>query len=99
MAWCAQVTVVPEVSRISVLSSGKCHGSSVTIPDGGHCPIDASLGNSLKLKYAQNHATKNITSEAMNSTMPKRRPSFVTGVCSLSTTDSRITSRHHPAIV
>src|ERR1700756_721564 len=27
--WCAQVTVVPEVSRISVLSSGRCQGSKV----------------------------------------------------------------------
>src|ERR1044071_5881149 len=28
-AWCAQVTVVPEGSRISGLSSGRCHGSNV----------------------------------------------------------------------
>ena len=28
-AWCAQVTVVPEVSRIRVFSSGKCQGSKV----------------------------------------------------------------------
>ena len=31
-AWCAQVTVVPEVSRISVLSSGRCQGSKVSMP-------------------------------------------------------------------
>ena len=36
--WCAQVTVVPEVSRISVLSSGKCQGSKVWMPFGGQTP-------------------------------------------------------------
>ena len=34
--WCAQVTVVPEHSRIMVLSSGKPHGSSTSMPLGGH---------------------------------------------------------------
>ena len=42
-AWCAQVTVVPEVSRISVLSSGRCHGSNVSIPFGGR-PQVATAG-------------------------------------------------------
>ena len=37
-AWCAQVTVVPEVSRISVLSSGRCQGSKVSMPCGGQTP-------------------------------------------------------------
>src|ERR1700743_3272194 len=50
MAWCAQVTVVPEVSRISVLSSGKCQGSSVTMPDGGQEPIETSLKKIAELK-------------------------------------------------
>src|SRR3569833_2738069 len=35
LAVCAQVSVVPEVSRIRVLSSGKCHGSSVLFLFGG----------------------------------------------------------------
>ncbi len=37
-AWCAQVTVVPDVSRMSVLSSGKCQGSKVSTPFGGQTP-------------------------------------------------------------
>src|SRR5580698_4917497 len=77
-AWCAQVTVVPEVSRISVLSSGKCQGSKVWMLFGGHTPPVNAIrpmswswsGNSAVLKYAQNQATKNITSEAMNRIMP-----------------------------
>src|SRR6201986_1331625 len=37
-AWCAQVTVVPEVSRSSVLSSGRCQGSNASMPLGGQVP-------------------------------------------------------------
>ena len=44
--WCAQVTVVPEVSRISVLSSGKCHGSKTSMPFGGQWPpVNCGLGD------------------------------------------------------
>src|SRR6185437_4399128 len=90
-AWCAQVTVVPEVSRISVLSSGRCQGSKAAMPCGGQVPgtLQApgavprpqpkiasraarveSAGNKDESKKAQNQATKNITSEAMNRIMP-----------------------------
>ena len=77
-AWCAQVTVVPEVSSINVFSSGRLSGSSTSVPLGGQIPpvkatraawID-SLVNSEASKNAQNQATKNITSEAMNRIMP-----------------------------
>ena len=34
-AWCAQVTVAPEVSRMTVLSSGRCQGSKVSMLVGG----------------------------------------------------------------
>src|SRR5262245_59722945 len=69
-AWCAQVSVQPEVSRIRVLSSGSDSGSKVTLPCGGHTPPIASLGASEASKNAQKKAAKNITSEAMNSAMP-----------------------------
>ncbi len=77
-AWCAQVTVVPEVSRISVLSSGRCQGSNTSMPCGGQWPpVNWALATwttlsaeRLESKNAQNHATKNITSEAMNRIMP-----------------------------
>ena len=39
-AWCAQVTVVPEHSRISVLSSGKPNGSMTSMPLGGQRAAD-----------------------------------------------------------
>src|SRR6201985_568426 len=90
-AWCAQVTVVPDVSRISVFNSGRCQGSNASMPFGGQVPgtlqapiavpapqpkiasraaWTGSAGNSEELKKAQNQATKNITSEAMNRIMP-----------------------------
>ena len=46
-AWCAQVTVVPEVSRISVLSSGRCQGSKVSMPFGGHTPPSSCFARDL----------------------------------------------------
>ena len=69
---------MPEVSRISVLSSGRFSGSSTSVPFGGHMPpVKAtragwigSSENSEASKNAQNQATKNITSEAMNRIMP-----------------------------
>ena len=47
-AWCAQVTVVPEVSRISVLSSGRCQGSKTSMPCGGQCPPVKSHARDLR---------------------------------------------------
>ena len=38
IAWCAQVAAAPEHNRISVLISGKCQGSNVSIPAGGQIP-------------------------------------------------------------
>ena len=37
-AWCAQVAAQPEQSRISVLISGRCQGSKVSMPAGGQVP-------------------------------------------------------------
>ena len=42
------------------------------MPLGGHCAptVSTALGNRDAAKKAQNQATKNITSEAMNRIMP-----------------------------
>ncbi len=71
-AWCAQVTVVPEQSRIRVLSRGRPNGSITAMPLGGQTPPTESTagGKRAALKKAQNQARKNITSEAMNRIMP-----------------------------
>ena len=36
IAWCAYVTVTPDVSKISVFRNGRSHVGSATIPSGGH---------------------------------------------------------------
>src|SRR3546814_4991141 len=40
--WCAQVIVVPEQSRISVLSKGSENASMTSMPFGGHMVIAAA---------------------------------------------------------
>ncbi len=80
-AWCAQVTVVPESSRVRVLTSGSWKAGTVSTPFGGQVAqavadlLDGgqrrgAWWNSAISKKIQNQATKNITSEAMNRIMP-----------------------------
>src|SRR5258707_14439650 len=79
-AWCAQVTVVPEVNSNSVFNSGRCQGSKVSMPLGGQTPPNSasrvawtgSAGDSAQLKKAQNPAAKKITPEGMNTVKPER---------------------------
>src|SRR3954471_19580333 len=70
--WCAQVTVVPEQSRMSVLRSGKPNGFSTSMPLGGQTPPIASTaeGKSDESNHAQNQATKHITYDRINWIMP-----------------------------
>ena len=58
--------------------SGRCQGSKISVPSGGQIPpVKVRRANSLAAsvameasKKAQNQATKNITSEAMNRIIP-----------------------------
>ena len=50
------------------------------MPLGGQMPPVASVGKSAAPKKAQKKAEKNITSEAMKSAMPKRKPICTTGL-------------------
>ena len=71
-----------------VFNSGKWNGSNTSTPCGGHVPPVnatrstslASPENKLASKNAQNQATKNITSDAINSAIPNRRPICTIGV-------------------
>ena len=77
-AACAQVTVVPESSSISVLRKGIEKGSKVLMPTGGHWPPVASRRQIWRMSpakkdasnQAQKKAKKNITSERMKSSIP-----------------------------
>ena len=64
------MTVVPDRSKTKVLIKGMSQGSKVSISFGGHTLPTNSEGNKLASKYAQNHATKNITSDAINKVIP-----------------------------
>ncbi len=72
--------VVPDSSRIRVLSSGRFQAGTVSMPAGGQV-AQARRTSSIEdrvrwpwnraiSKKIQNQATKNITSEAMNMIMP-----------------------------
>src|SRR3546814_15962293 len=71
-AWCAQVTVQPDSSRIMVLRNGRWKASKTSTPTGGQTPPVCSLratciaspGNRLASKKAQKKAEKNITSRS-----------------------------------
>ena len=78
IAWCAQVTVAPESSRIRVLRNGMPQVGTGSMPSGGQEVAMVIGGLSAPQKNAQKKAKKKNTSEVMNSAMPEaqalRRP-------------------------
>jgi len=64
----------PELSKITVFASGKYNGFNVSIPFGGQIAPIVTAGATLLWKNAQKNAKKNITSEVINNTIPKRKP-------------------------
>jgi hypothetical protein len=56
------------------LAKGKCNGFKVSIPFGGQIAPIETAGAMLLWKNAQKNAKKNITSEVIKSTIPKRKP-------------------------
>merc|ERR1719436_865900 len=51
-AWCAQVTLTPEESKIIVFIRGTLKGSKASIPIGGHRQPSSTLGDRLLWKKA-----------------------------------------------
>jgi len=68
------VIVTPDVKRRRVLTRGRPQTSNSCVPKGGQIFPIAMLGTKLKWKKAQKKAKKNITSETINSSMPRRKP-------------------------
>ena len=60
IAWCAQVTVAPELKRKNVLVKGIPDVWIVWIASGGHTPPKLKTGDKLEWKKAQKNAKKNI---------------------------------------
>jgi len=73
-ARCAHTVATPELKRMTVLANGKCKGFNVSIPFGGHTAPMLTDGAMLLWKKAQKNMKKNITSEVINNTIPKRNP-------------------------
>jgi hypothetical protein len=57
-----------------VLSNGTSKGLKTSIPFGGQIVPISIAGVKLEAKNAQKNAKKNITSEAINNSIPYRRP-------------------------
>ena len=62
--------VAPEQSRIRVFNRGTSNGLNTSIPLGGHIDPISIVGAKLAAKNAQKKAKKNITSEAINKSIP-----------------------------
>lgn len=72
--WCVHVTVIPEDTKIIVLSKGISNGLNGLMPIGGHnWPISVA-GAKEEWKYAQKNEMKKKISEIINKIIPKRSP-------------------------
>ena len=72
--WWAYVIVAPLDNNITVLSKGNSKGFIGSIPIGGHCPPNSTVGVKALWKKAQNIAIKNNASETINKITPKFNP-------------------------
>jgi hypothetical protein len=87
--------VIPDESKIIVLSIGKPQGSNVIIPLGGQLNPISEEGDKLPWKNAQKNEKKNIISEIINRHMPSLIPVCTLIVWNPSKVDSSIMSKNH----
>lgn len=73
-AWCAQVTVTPELNKIRVFKNGTSKALNGRIPRGGHIPPISTAGASLLWKKAQKNLKKKNASDVINKAIPQRNP-------------------------
>ena len=66
------MTVKPEASSTAVLRRGTENGSMGVIPGGGQVQAICGVGAKAEWKNPQKKAKKNITSEVINSNIPRR---------------------------
>ena len=94
IALCAQVTLTPEDTKTILLNKGNNHGFKTGKSLGGQTPPIQILGDKLKWKNAQKKEKKNIISEIINKTIPKRKPLVTFIVWCPSKVDSVIISKN-----
>jgi hypothetical protein len=68
------VIVTPDASNSTVLSSGNSNALIASIPIGGHCAPNSTVGDNALWKYAQKIAKKNKASDTINSATPMFKP-------------------------
>jgi len=90
----AQVTLIPEESKIIVFRRGTPQGLNTIIPWGGQLDPISTLGAKLEWKNAQKKDTKKNTSEVIKRIIPIRRPSSTILVWNPWKVLSREISRH-----
>jgi hypothetical protein len=91
----AQVIVIPEDNKIIVFNKGSPHGSTATIPWGGHEQPKPIEGDSTQWKKAQKKLKKNIISETINKIIPSFIPNCTLIVWCPSKVASVIMSVNH----
>lgn len=72
--WWAYVTVNPEDSNKTVLSSGNSKGLTDSIPSGGHCAPISTAGDKALWNKVQKIARKKNASLTINKATPMLRP-------------------------
>jgi len=97
--WWAHVTVIPDVSKITVFNSGIWNGLKGVIPIGGQFIPSSILGDSLLWKNLQKKDTKKKISEIINKIIPHFNPLITHIVWRPWKVPSREISRHHWYIV
>lgn len=70
IAWCAHVTLAPDVNKINVFKNGTSHALNTSIPFGGHTDPISGVGDTADQKNPQKNAKKNHTSLKMNNIIP-----------------------------
>jgi hypothetical protein len=76
IAWWLYVIVAPDVNNINVFNNGTSNGLKTSIPLGGQIVPISMVGAKLAAKKAQKKAKKNMTSEAINKSIPYLRPNW-----------------------
>lgn len=94
-AWCAHVTVTPELIRIKVFKKGTSKALKTKIPWGGQTLPIAVVGANLLWKNAQKNLRKKKISEIINNPIPQRKPNSTIEVCNPCTAPSEEISFHH----
>ena len=95
IAWWAQVTLTPELSKIRVFNKGTCQGLKAQTPKGGQTQPSAVEMERLLWKKAQKNLKKKNTSDTINRAIPQRIPNSTDLLWRPWNLASAATSRHH----